>query len=77
MTEPMDLRYNASDWSRGKRRYVSTSLRDGRVSYRWEGRELVVSTSDEAFVDGLLDEVDGQPPESFLSSLIDTVTRWI
>lgn len=77
MTEPMDVRYNASRWSRGKRRYMATSLRDRQVSYRWEGDELVVSTSDEAVVDELLDEVDWQPPQSFLGSLIDAVTWWI
>lgn len=73
----MDVRYDASSWPGAKRRYVAARLRDERITFRWEGAELVVSTDDEAFVDGLLADIDEQPPRTFLSSLIDTIAQWI
>lgn len=74
-SEPVDVRYDVSDWSRSKRRDVAASLWDGHLEFRWDGSERVVSALNEAFVDTLVDDHDEQPQDTFLSSLIGAVTR--
>jgi hypothetical protein len=50
--------YDLGEWEPGERQSLTHALTGARVPFRWEGAVVLVSTSDEAVVDALLDDIE-------------------